>query len=176
MGMPPSLHSQEMQTTFTGPVQSYPWTRHSDEDEDDADKAPQPAAAPVSSAGGGGEIEDSITDVAASPYMPSASANSVPPTPMAANVNVNAPISTGVRLTAKTCPVCLKAFTRKTSLNTHMLIHADIRPYRCRYNDCNKTFNVKSNLNRHLKIHKKQELLSEKSSLQDTDSGRSSEL
>ncbi|AET41658.1 C2H2-type zinc finger protein Ecym_8388 [Eremothecium cymbalariae DBVPG len=55
----------------------------------------------------------------------------------------------------KTCHICLKSFTRKTSLQTHMLIHTKVKPYRCSYQRCNKTFNVKSNLYRHERIHKR---------------------
>ncbi|AGO11724.1 AaceriADL050Wp [[Ashbya] aceris (nom. inval.)] len=143
--MLPALHSEEPRKTFTGPVQSYPWTRLEGREktsgprDDTADELAQASKSDCDAPADSGPLTDSPPTLS-SPFM---------------------------ALPSKTCPVCLKEFTRKTSLNTHLLIHADIRPYRCEYANCNKTFNVKSNLNRHLRIHRKQELRHEQGSPQE---------
>ncbi|AET41659.1 uncharacterized protein Ecym_8389 [Eremothecium cymbalariae DBVPG len=56
----------------------------------------------------------------------------------------------------KTCPICYKTFTRKISVNIHMVVHTNLKPYACDYPGCKKKFNVKGNLQRHSKCHKLQ--------------------
>lgn len=128
-----------MRTTFTGPVQSFPWTNHSDKEK--AIKRPVFRSNEFSDQGSGRKNINV-------PYQVNTRSKSIVGAPDVVRIPEK---------TCPTCPICLKAFTRKTSLNTHMLIHAYIRPYQCNYESCKKTFNVKSNLNRHLKLHKKQE-------------------
>ncbi|XP_028575874.2 uncharacterized protein LOC114592144 isoform X1 [Podarcis muralis] len=49
------------------------------------------------------------------------------------------------------CPVCERAFTRKSSLNRHLIIHSGEKPYRCL--DCGKGFNRRTNLMAHEAVH-----------------------
>lgn len=42
-------------------------------------------------------------------------------------------------------------FLRKKSLETHLLSHAGIRPYKCKR--CERVYATQSDLNKHLKIH-----------------------
>ena len=51
------------------------------------------------------------------------------------------------------CEVCGKIFKRKQSLQTHMNVHFNLRPFRCFI--CGKTFNAKQNYMRHERSHLK---------------------
>ncbi|KDQ07425.1 hypothetical protein BOTBODRAFT_87249, partial [Botryobasidium botryosum FD-172 SS1] len=47
------------------------------------------------------------------------------------------------------CPICAKAFTRPSSLNTHMTVHTGAKPYICEVPSCGRKFSVHSNMRRH---------------------------
>ncbi|CAO3590231.1 unnamed protein product [Absidia cylindrospora] len=51
------------------------------------------------------------------------------------------------------CTVCVKRFTRPSSLATHMHSHTGEKPYKCLMDGCGRRFSVVSNLRRHAKIH-----------------------
>ncbi|ORZ25151.1 hypothetical protein BCR42DRAFT_315390 [Absidia repens] len=51
------------------------------------------------------------------------------------------------------CTVCVKRFTRPSSLATHMHSHTGEKPYKCIVDGCGRRFSVVSNLRRHAKIH-----------------------
>lgn len=49
------------------------------------------------------------------------------------------------------CPICLKVFSRKFSLEMHFLIHQGLKPYKCQF--CGRCFRQKGTLMRHKAIH-----------------------
>ncbi|OAD79778.1 C2H2-type zinc finger transcription factor [Phycomyces blakesleeanus NRRL 1555(-)] len=51
------------------------------------------------------------------------------------------------------CSLCIKRFTRPSSLATHMHSHTGEKPYKCSVDGCGRRFSVVSNLRRHAKIH-----------------------
>ncbi|KAL9545856.1 hypothetical protein MBANPS3_006940 [Mucor bainieri] len=51
------------------------------------------------------------------------------------------------------CTLCIKRFTRPSSLATHMHSHTGEKPYKCAVDGCGRRFSVVSNLRRHAKIH-----------------------
>ncbi|KAI8639636.1 hypothetical protein BD408DRAFT_349581 [Parasitella parasitica] len=51
------------------------------------------------------------------------------------------------------CTLCIKRFTRPSSLATHMHSHTGEKPYKCIVDGCGRRFSVVSNLRRHAKIH-----------------------
>ena len=49
------------------------------------------------------------------------------------------------------CPLCLKKFSRTSSVNRHKLLHFGKKPFACSV--CPKAFSQRVHLNRHLKLH-----------------------
>ncbi|KAF7731817.1 hypothetical protein EC973_008332 [Apophysomyces ossiformis] len=52
------------------------------------------------------------------------------------------------------CRYCQKAFTRPSSLRTHIYSHTGEKPFECTEEGCGRKFSVQSNLRRHLRIHR----------------------
>lgn len=50
-------------------------------------------------------------------------------------------------------PECNSVFSNRTSMNHHMRIHTNERPYQCIWQDCGKWFRLKETLKRHVKLH-----------------------
>ncbi|KAJ7161872.1 hypothetical protein C8R43DRAFT_1104910 [Mycena crocata] len=61
--------------------------------------------------------------------------------------------SSSRRVTKHTCSLCGKDFTRPCSLETHMNIHYNRKPFICPVVECQKAFSVKSNVLRHMRTH-----------------------
>ena len=50
------------------------------------------------------------------------------------------------------CPTCNKTFSSRYSLNVHMNIHSESKPYVCTHTNCRKCFRTKSALNTHINL------------------------
>ena len=50
------------------------------------------------------------------------------------------------------CPTCNKTFSSRYSLNVHMNIHSESKPYECPHTNCRKCFRTKSALNTHINL------------------------
>jgi len=50
-----------------------------------------------------------------------------------------------------TCKVCRKWFHSRQQIAQHMLVHSDVRKYKCRY--CDRAFKQPSHLDQHHRIH-----------------------
>lgn len=51
------------------------------------------------------------------------------------------------------CTVCSRSFPRKKSLDTHKLIHSDVKPYQCTFPNCNRKFKQSGQLKTHFRLH-----------------------
>jgi len=51
------------------------------------------------------------------------------------------------------CAVCSRSFPRKKSLDTHKLIHSDVKPYQCTFPNCNRKFKQSGQLKTHFRLH-----------------------
>ena len=51
------------------------------------------------------------------------------------------------------CVVCSRSFPRKKSLDTHKLIHSDVKPYQCSFPNCNRKFKQSGQLKTHFRLH-----------------------
>lgn len=49
------------------------------------------------------------------------------------------------------CSLCIKPFSQKSGLNTHMKTHSQETPHKCQ--TCGKSFKLKGNLTVHLRVH-----------------------
>ncbi|KAK9460727.1 uncharacterized protein V1516DRAFT_608603, partial [Lipomyces oligophaga] len=47
------------------------------------------------------------------------------------------------------CGVCLRAFSRPSSLRIHSHSHTGEKPFMCSHSGCGKAFSVRSNMKRH---------------------------
>ncbi|AAS51869.1 ADL051Wp [Eremothecium gossypii ATCC 10895] len=170
--MPHTYQVPETLTIFTGPLHSFPWTVKFEAPVASQDEglAVGSSLAPCARGGGNPDLagKNKETDatlrggalsLGGSQRLYEGQLVSL----ALQDVTLSCELSKGVsdpansvhKVSGKTCAICRKSFTRKTSLQTHMLIHTKAKPYRCPYRTCNKTFNVKSNLYRHERIHKR---------------------
>lgn len=83
----------------------------------------------------------------------SANAGGMPPAALApAATTVGVPgAPSQLALKDVQCPICLKVFSRKFSLEMHFLIHQGLKPYKCQF--CGRCFRQKGTLMRHKAIH-----------------------
>jgi hypothetical protein len=52
-----------------------------------------------------------------------------------------------------TCSLCLKGFTRRTTLNNHQRQHTGERPFQCEFSGCGESFAQNNDRKRHEKTH-----------------------
>lgn len=51
------------------------------------------------------------------------------------------------------CEQCLRGFPRKKSLDTHKLIHSNVKPYACTVPGCGRRFKQSGQLKTHIRLH-----------------------
>ncbi|AGO11723.1 AaceriADL051Wp [[Ashbya] aceris (nom. inval.)] len=169
--MPHTYQVPETLTIFTGPLHSFPWTAkfEAPATSEDEELAVGPSLAPRTRDPDRTDLVGESKEADAALRVSAVATGSMQRSyegqlvslafqevTLTREFSKGGSDPTGVhKVSGKTCDICRKSFTRKTSLQTHMLIHTKAKPYRCPYRTCNKTFNVKSNLYRHERIHKR---------------------